>query len=323
MVSTRRRSSVHRASTATTRPRAIVARLARQLAEIGRQDDRGGRRRRQRTRWHSHSRRRRRHVHPRTSRIASAARRLAPGPPSRARTRASPSRIRAARAGSVSIEIASSATASGVNAILNQLRHDPLAGDQVDHRRTYRASRGGGRVDRSTATVDRRRPSACRASPSAPWPCLTRSARRRPTPGPRRSLLATTTAGDQAARFATSKRSIVQVRRARDHELRAGTARANPPAAATRSGRIRLTSFGRLPGRIATVGACGASPRPRRNASRGAAASRDRRADGRRTRRARRLAGRSLLRTERSRARDPRRCASSSAGRDARPRSAG
>ena len=49
-------------------------------------------------------------------RMASAARRLAPGPPSFSRTRERPSRIRAARARSVSIETASAATASGVNA---------------------------------------------------------------------------------------------------------------------------------------------------------------------------------------------------------------
>ena len=51
-----------------------------------------------------------------SARMASAARRLAPPPPRRSRTSRRPFLICAARAGSVSIDTASAATASGVNA---------------------------------------------------------------------------------------------------------------------------------------------------------------------------------------------------------------
>ena len=72
------------------------------------------------------------------------------------------------------------------------------------------------------------------------------------------------------ARGERLEKMVVEVRRPRDDELRARQALRICCAAAIRSGRMRETSFGRLPGRIATVGADSDNPCDVRNAARGA-----------------------------------------------------
>ena len=251
-----------------------------------------------------------------TRRIASAARRLAPGRRA-ARARAPGRRECAPRARDRSAStIASRRDRLRRERVLHQLRHDLLAGDQVDH---------ADRVDRheppqpagtSAATRGRRSPSACRAAPSGRSRCRTRSARRPPTRAPRRSRLrrrrqraaeppAPTTSnsrrrGAARARRRTARRGTrgadalggrQQVRQDPRHFVR-------PAARQDRHGRRRRRQTVRR--------------QKRRRAS--PTAPRDRPADGRRTRPARRRRDRSPPRTERSPAPDRQSRGSSSAG---------
>ncbi len=232
------------------------ARVARQLAEIGGNNHCGPRRQRQREehtthRQHSHAfsvtharlkssrdgnvdaRQRERLA---TERVRRG-RRAGSLPPrggwrpgrraARARV-ARPARMRAARSRSVSIEIASRRDRLRRERVLHQLRHDRLAGDQVHHADRVDLDERGAASRYDSGDTGRRSPSACRAAPSAPSRCRTRSARRRTTRAPCRCRLRRSATGATVprppARTAIEQR-LVEVRRARDDELRAGHAR--------------------------------------------------------------------------------------------------
>ncbi len=182
-------------------------------------------------------------------RIASAARRLAPGPPSLRRTSARPSRIRAARCGSVKHRDRFAGDGLRRERVLDQLRHDPLARDQVHHREGVELDQTAGRCGTRAATGDRRRPSACREARSARSRCPTPSAT---TIGRRehRIGVALDDRERRRSRRAGSNRRSSRCGARAMTNCAAGTRWRIRSAAAMRVGRMRRTSLGRLPGRM-------------------------------------------------------------------------
>ena len=207
-----------------------------------------------------------------TARTASPRAGWRPAPPRRARTRGEP-RAHLGRAGRVGQQAHRLAgDRLGREGVLDQLGHDAAARNQVHHaERVHLHERPAEAY--SAATGGRRSPSAGRGSPSAPWRCPTRSPPRRPPPAHRRRGPRATRA--QAAveplRRDRVEQRVVEAGRPRQQELHAAArAAATRRAASASVGRIARSSFGRLPGSSATVGASGASPAARRKASRGA-----------------------------------------------------
>ena len=106
--------------------------------------------------------------------IAAAARAEAPGSPSRFRTVRRWSRISWSRLESSRRPSVSRATRVGREVALDELRHDPLLRDEVDHREVREPGRRVGRARRLPATRGRPPPSACPGAPPRPWPYPTR-----------------------------------------------------------------------------------------------------------------------------------------------------
>ena len=131
--------------------------------------------------------------------------------------------------------------------------------------------------------------------------------------------------GPGAAPLRARKQAIVERRRPRDDELRvAAAARRSARRASRMIGSSRSTSFGRLPGQQRDDRPSGIETElAQKRCLSVPARARGRRADGRRTARARRRRDRSVPRTEKSPARGRRAASSPSSGSGARPRAAG
>ena len=106
--------------------------------------------------------------------------------------------------------------------VLDQLGHDRLAGNQVHHPDGVERHDAARELIRERRHAIDDRPSACRAAPPARSRCPRRSARRRPTPArcrcrPRRREPRPPVVGADRV-----EQLVVEMRRARDDELRAG-----------------------------------------------------------------------------------------------------
>ena len=161
-----------------------------------------------------------------SDRTAAAARADAPGAPRRARTSASSRRISVARSGSVSSATVSLATASGVNCVLDQLRHDRPAGHKVHHPVGVHAHEARGRSRRSRATTGTR--STIGRPCSAVWIVAVPDAVTTTSAAASTSSVAPSTDRDRHAGAADARERREQgVRRARAR-ARPGTARPAP-----------------------------------------------------------------------------------------------
>ena len=205
-------------------------------------------------------------------RIASAARRLAPGPPSlRAHARPALRGFAPRVARSVSIEIASRGDRFRRERVLDQFGHDPLPGNQVDHRERVELHEPPAKPVLERRQRDRRPPSACRAARSARSRCPTPSARRRQPPAPRRFRPSTIANRLSAASTPARTADRRDAAPARTRTAPRAPLRESSAAAPTSVGRMRR-DFTRPAARAARaiVGASGIEPEPRRNASRDA-----------------------------------------------------
>ena len=144
--------------------------------------------------------------------------------------------------GSVSIDTASRATASGVNAswISSGTIRSPAIRLTIANVSTLTNGRPIRYVERRHPVDDHHRRVVQRAS--ARSPCPTRSARRRPPPAPRRCR--PRRSRRRARLRAGVEQAVVEVRRARDHELRVRARSRESAGRGDEVGRMRRTSFG-------------------------------------------------------------------------------